>query len=179
VLKSIKRSKKSSCPDIDGISPEMLKIAAPVIAEPLAWVINSSICCQKVPSTWKRARIIPLHKKKEKHMASNYRPVSILPTCSKVMEDFVCAQISQYCHTMGIMPSSQYGFQSGKSTVTALGAATHDWKAGKESGLEVGCLFFDLSAAFDLIDVDVLAGKMDIYGCDKNTVMWIGSYLTG
>jgi hypothetical protein len=95
------------------------------------------------------------------------------------MEDFVCAQISQYCHTMGIMPSSQYGFQSGKSTVTALGAATHDWKAGKESGLEVGCLFFDLSAAFDLIDVDVLAGKMDIYGCDKNTVMWIGSYLTG
>jgi hypothetical protein len=87
VLKSIKRSKKSACPDIDGISPDMLKIAAPLIAVPLAWVINSLICCQKVPSTWKRARIIPLHKKKEKNMASNYRPVSILPTCSKVMED--------------------------------------------------------------------------------------------
>jgi hypothetical protein len=104
VLKSIKRSKKSACPDIDGISPDMLKIVAPLIAVPLAWVINPLICCQKVPSTWKRARIIPLHKKKEKNMASNYRPVSILPTCSKVMEDVVRAQISQYCHTMVIIP---------------------------------------------------------------------------
>jgi hypothetical protein len=60
---------------------------------------------------------------------------------------------------MKIIPSSQHGFQAGKLTITALGAATHDWKASKQSGLEVGCLLFDLSAAFDLIDADILVGN--------------------
>jgi hypothetical protein len=50
---------------------------------------------------------------------------------------------------MKMIPCSQHRFQAGKSTITALGAATHDWKASKQSGLEVGCLLFDLSAAFD------------------------------
>lgn len=179
VLKAIKKSKKSSCPDIDGVSPEMLKLAGPVIAEPLSWVINSTIVSQKVPSVWKQARIIPLHKKKEKFLASNYRPISILPTCSKIMEEIVRSQLSKYCNTMGIIPPSQHGFQAGKSTITALGAVTHDWKASRQSGLEVGCLLFDLSAAFDLIDVDILAAKLEIYGCDAKTIAWLRDYLTG
>jgi hypothetical protein len=127
VLKAIKRSKKSSCPDIDNILPEMLKIAQLVIAEPLSWVINLSILNRKFPVNWKKAKIIPLHTKKEKYLASNYCPVSILPTCSKIMEEVVRVQLTKYCNTVGIIPSSQHGFQIGKSTITALGAATQDW----------------------------------------------------
>jgi hypothetical protein len=104
----------------------MLKIASSVISEPLSWVINSSILSQTVPKVWKKARIIPLHKKKEKFQAKNYRPVSILPTCSKIMEEVVRVQLNKYVQTMKIIPSSQHGFQAGKLTITALGAATHD-----------------------------------------------------
>jgi hypothetical protein len=89
ILNIIKKSKKSSCPDIDGISPKMLKIASRVISEPLSWVINSSILSQTVPKVWQKARIIPPHKKKEKFLAKNYLPVSILPTCSKILEEVV------------------------------------------------------------------------------------------
>jgi hypothetical protein len=80
-----------------------------------------------------------------------------------MMEEVVRAQISQCCHNMGIIPSSQHGFQSGKSAVTTLGAATHDCKAGNESNWRLAACFFDL---FAVIDVDVVVGKMAIYGCD-------------
>jgi hypothetical protein len=72
ILNIIKKSKKSSCPDIDGISPKMLKIASSVISEPLSWVINSLILSQTVPKVWKKARIIT----QEKFLAKNYRPLA-------------------------------------------------------------------------------------------------------
>ena len=179
VLEAIRKSKNSSCPDIDGLSPEVLKLAAPVISVPLTWVINSTIESQSIPNVWKRAKILPLHKKKAKSSATNYRPVSILPSCSKIMEEVVRQQLAQYCRTQNIIPTSQHGFQTGKSTITALGAVTHDLKAMKQEGLEVGCLLFDLSAAFDLLDADILARKLEIYGATETTTAWVRNYLTG
>jgi hypothetical protein len=179
VLEAIRKSKNSSCPDIDGLSPEVLKLAAPVISVPLTWVINSTIESQCIPNVWKRARILPLDKKKAKSSATNYRPVSILPSCSKIMEEMVRQQLAQYCRTQNIIPSPQHGFQTGKSTITALGAVTHDLKAMKQAGLEVGCPLFDLSAAFDLLDADILARKLKIYGATETTTAWVKNYLTG
>jgi hypothetical protein len=72
VPEAIRKSKNSSCPDIDGRSPEVLKLAAPVISVPLTWVINSTIESQSIPKVWKRAKILPLHKKKAKSSAKNY-----------------------------------------------------------------------------------------------------------
>jgi hypothetical protein len=131
---------------------------------------------------WKRAKILPLHKKKAKSSAANYRPVSILPSCSKIMEEMVRQQLSQYCRTQNIVPTSHCGFQTGNSTITALGAVTHDLKAMKQAGLEVGslgCLPFDPSAAFDLLDADILARKLETYGATETTVAWVKNYLTG
>jgi hypothetical protein len=106
---------------------------------------------------------MPLHKKKENTSASNYCPVSILPSPSKILEEVVRKQLVSHLDTHGIIPNSQYGFRAGRSTSAALGAAHFDWKNARAEGEKVGALFFDLSAAFDLIDVDLLTGKLDIY----------------
>jgi hypothetical protein len=108
----------------------VLKLTDPVISAPLTWVTNSTIESQSIPNVWKRAKILPLHKKKAKSSATNYCLVSNLPSCSKIMEEMVRQQLAQYGRTQNIIPSSQHGFQTGKSTITALGAITHDLKAG-------------------------------------------------
>ena len=175
----LRKLKNSSCPDLDGISPDMLKLAEPVIRTPLTFAVNSSIESGIVPSMWKRAKLIPLHKKGTKSTISNYRPVSILPSPSKILEEVIRRQLSKYCETNQIIPSCQHGFRSKRSTTTAVCAAHHDWKRAKQAGMEVGALFFDLSAAFDLIDVDILKSKLELYGADSKVTSWINSYLTG
>ena len=82
VIKAIKRSKNSMCEDIFGIAPATLKLAPDIIALPLTWIINEVIRQGEVPKAWKLARVLPLHKKKEKSKVENYRPVSILPSSS-------------------------------------------------------------------------------------------------
>ena len=176
---SISRMKSSQCPDIDGISPEILKIAKPVIVVPLTWIINSVIRTATVPEVWKNARIVPLHKKKSKTDLNNYRPVSILPTPSKVLEDVIKEQLEAYFEGKGIIPESQHGFRKGRSTITAIATAVHDWKQAKQEGKEVGALFFDLSAAFDLVCPDLLDSKLKIYGADHHCRKLLMSYMKG
>ncbi len=179
VLKAIKQSKGSSCPDYFGISPAALRLAPHAVAIPLTWIINKIIVTGMVPSCWKIARILPLHKKKSKDKVENYRPVSILPSPSKIMEMIVQAQFSAYFERKNILPLSQYGFRQGLSTIHAAGAADHDWKMSRQSGLACGALFFDLSAAFDTIDVGLLTSKLLAYGAGSNVISWTKSYLTG
>jgi hypothetical protein len=119
-------SKKSKCSEVNGISPEILHLAQDVLAVPLTLIINTSIQEGIVPDCWKVAKCMPLHKKKEKTSASNYCPVSILPSPSKILKEVVRKQLVSPLDKHGIIPNSQYGFRAGRSTSAALGAAHFD-----------------------------------------------------
>jgi len=179
VIKAIKKSKHSSCPDIYGISPSALKLAPESAAVPLTYIINTVIREGIVPEAWKIARIIPLHKKKEKEKVENYRPVSILPSASKIMEEIIRQQLTKFVEKMNILPTSQYGFRANRSTVQAAGAVHHDWCDARMKGLQCGALFFDLTAAFDTLDRDLLIDKLRIYGAGFSMLNWLKSYLSG
>jgi hypothetical protein len=157
----------------------VLKLAPQVVALPLTWIINKIIQEGEIPQTWKEGRILPLHKKKEKHKVENYRPVCILPSPSKVMEKVVRRQLAKYVEAKNILPRSQYGFRQGRSTTMTAGAADHDWRKAKRDGMRCGALFFDLSAAFDTLDTELLVKKLEVLGAAENVLRWVGSYLTG
>ena len=154
-----------------------MKLAPEVVSVPLAWIINNVIRTGHVPECWKTACVLPLHKKGEKDSVANYRPISILPSASKIMEEIVRQQFANYYER--ILPSTQYGFRPGLSTVHATGAADHDWRKAKLEGLSCGVLFFDLSAAFDTLDVDLLVNKLILYGANSVAAAWVHSYMTG
>jgi hypothetical protein len=96
----------------------VLKAGGEVLAIPLCYIINTSITSGKFPGRWKEAKLIPIHKKGDTQDVRNYRPVANLCVISKVLETVVHDQISRHCIKEDIIPRSQYGFQSGKSTLT-------------------------------------------------------------
>ena len=126
VVKAIKSLKNKSSSGVDFISPKMVKLAVDIIKVPLTSIINSSIAQGEFPECWKWAKIIPIFKKKgSKFEKENYRPVSLLKSSSKVLEIIVNQQVLNYAEQTGILPKSQFGFRSKRSTFNAI-ATMHD-----------------------------------------------------
>ena len=96
VLKILKKLKKKKSHGFDGITSEILKIGAEALAEPLAFIINFSISTNKFPTRWKKAKVIPLHKKKDKRSVENYRPVSLLSVSGMILERVIGIQLEQH-----------------------------------------------------------------------------------
>ncbi len=127
---------------------------------------------------WKESKIIPLLKKgKTDFSGSNCRPISILPILSKLLEKIIFKQILQYFRINGLFTNAQHGYRPGHSTSTALIQITDKWLACLDKKL-VGAVLLDYTAAFDVIDHDILIAKLKCYGFLLTALDWIGSYLS-
>ena len=149
--------KKSAGHDL--ISTHLLKEISLLIAEPLSLIINQSLCSGIFPSKLKIAKVIPLHKKNEKDLLDNYRPISLLPSISKVFERIVYNQLYSYLTTNGILFKSQYGFRKLHSTETAAIELTDTLLQNLDNGDIPIAIFLDLSKAFDTLDHAILLKK--------------------
>ncbi|CAB3991234.1 Hypothetical predicted protein, partial [Paramuricea clavata] len=96
---------------MDKISAKILQVAAPVIAPSLTEIFNMSIDSDQFPSGWKAARVIPLFKKGQRSMLDNYRPISILPVVSKLMERIMYDQMYEYLNQNNLFSKHQFGFR--------------------------------------------------------------------
>ena len=105
VKKHIRNLKNTRAIGDDGIPVALWKNCTGVLARPLTHIINLSLKQGIVPDQFKISRIHPLHKKgKDPMRADSYRPVSILPAVSKVLESVVCDQLSAYLEENGLLP---------------------------------------------------------------------------
>ena len=175
LLKNLKNSKSSSIDELDNYC---IKISADVIAEPLHHIITLSIIQSKFPTSWKNSKVIPLHKKESKLERKNYRPVAILSPLSKILEKIVYEQMYEYLTKNKIFHPNLHGYRKNRSTQTALLAMYDRWVRAASNKQVSGVVLLDLSAAFDLVDPDILVKKLRIYGFDDDFLCWIGSYLT-
>ena len=147
--------------DPDGIGPEILKIAAPIITKSLAF-----------PDQLKEARVTPLFKDGFADDPNNYRPISVLPTISKLFEKLVC--LSRF----KLLQGKQSGFRPKHSCQTALLQLVDLWLKEMENGNFTGILFLDFQKAFDVVNHKILLTKLKYYKCDDLTISWFKSYLT-
>ena len=170
--------KTNKAKGLDNISPLFLKIAAPVIAQPLCHVLNCSVQSGIFPSQWKLAKVTPLHKKGPTDCMGNFRPISILCTLSKILERHVHNHLYNYLMTENLLHPSQSGFRPNHSCETALAHMTDAWINALDKGNMVGTLFIDLRKAFDSVDHSLLLKKLSIYGCSEPSMEWFKSYLT-
>ena len=163
---------------LDGIGPRILKTATPVIAKSICHIINLSIMTGMFPSILKQARVIPIFKAGDKEDPGNYRPISILPTLSKIIEKHIAKQCIDYLEQFSLLHREQSGFRKSHSCHTALIKLTDTLYKELDNGNLTGIVFIDFKKAFDLVDHDILLKKLQIYNFDKYTTKWFKSYLT-
>lgn len=108
IIKSM-QNKKSHGHDL--LTNQILKRCSFVLSVPLTHIINASIRQNVFPHVWKKSRVIPLHKKDSKLEITNYRPISLCPVGSKVLEKVVNKQILHYLTVNNILPQNQFGFR--------------------------------------------------------------------
>ena len=175
LLKTIDEKKSAG---LDNIPNKLLKIAAEVVAPSLTKIFIQSIITGIFPEEWKEARVSPLYKNGAKNDPSNYRPISVIPTVSKIYEKIIYDQLYDYLNTYNLLTHCQSGFRSFHSTLTALLEATNDWSVNIDNGMLNGVVFIDLKKAFDTIDHEILLLKLSNYGVDSTCLKLFESYLT-
>ena len=175
LLKALK-SKKSF--GIDGITSEVLKIGSNVLVVPLTYIVNSSITTGKYPSLWKIAKVIAVHKKGDKKLLKNYRPVSLLAVAGMILEKIVALQIEEFFENNGLLGSFQFAFRRNKGTISELLTLMDILLEAKEMKREIMIILYDLSAAFDTVPHQILIEKLRLYGFCQLSLKWMKSYLS-
>ena len=169
---------KTSC-DAYGLQQKIVLNDMDILATKLAHLMNCSLSAGKCPDGSKVARVIPVYKGKgENYLCSNYRPISLIPVFSKIMEKLIYNKIFSFLVREQTLFKSQYGFRRGHNTTHA----TLDFLQTVETALKddeyaIG-VFCDLSKAFDTLDHDILLAKLDHYGIRGNILSWLKSYLS-
>jgi hypothetical protein len=177
VIKVISSLKTSSSSGHDDISSTWAKKIGPGLAIPLTHLINMSIEQGTVPSALKIAKVIPVHKKEDKSQYGNYRPISLLPTFSKIYEKIMHKRLYSYVIKKSIIYESQYGFRQGHSTTQAVSELVENVIKGFDNNETTLAIFLDLSKAFDTIDHGILLKKLKFYGIRGKALEWFTSYL--
>ena len=99
----------------------------------------------------KKANIVPIHKKSDKQCLKNYRPVSLLPICGKILEGLILNETFRFLTENNLISSIQSGFQLGDSCINQLLSITHEIYKSFDDEFEVGGVFIDISKAFDKV----------------------------
>lgn len=162
----------------DNVSGRMLKATAANIAPSITKIFNQSIKTGEFPQTWKRSNVAPVPKSSNKSSPTHYRPISLLSILSKLLERHIYYLVASHLDEFHPISQSQWGFQSGKSTVTALLETTHNWFQLMEDGKEVGAVFFDFRKAFDSVPHRALMNKLEDLQLNRYILNWIQDYLT-
>ena len=166
---------------VDNIPTSVLKKGITVLAGPIARLCNISLSTGIFPDQFKEALVHPVHKGhgKDHREPSSYRPISILPALSKILEVVVRDALSEHLEANNVLPDSQFGFRSNRSVAMALACAQANWADAKAKGNLVGVMAFDLSAAFDTIDAAPLIDKLENAGVKGTPLKWLKSYMSG
>ena len=176
--KLIKSLRTNVATSLDGISAPLLKLISPAILESLTKVLNCSIQSGICPSALKLARVTPVYKSGPASDPNNFRPISVLPIISKLLERHICTQLMLYLRSFKLIVSTQSGFRPHHSTESILIKMTDDWLEVMDQGLYTVAIFLDLRKAFDVVNHDLLITKLQIYGCSPSSLLWFKSYLT-
>ena len=116
IIQIISKFKQNKSAGHDDIGNLIVKRVANEIALPLTIIFNESFSTGIVPEDLKTAKVIPIYKKENAEEFSNYRPVSILPCFSKILERLVFNRCMQFIDTHNILNKQQYGFRANHST---------------------------------------------------------------
>ena len=178
VARVIRELKPKTSYGNDKISTKFLIQIADIITPALTLIINQSLTTGIFPDMLKKAKVVPIYKKDDKMLFENYRPVSVLPSISKVFERILHTQLSNYMSRENLLYPHQYGFREGHSTeLAALEFIDKITKIMDKNEIPIA-IYIDLSKAFDTIDHEILLYKLQYYGIRSKALDLMASYLS-
>ena len=128
------------------------------------------------PDELKIAKVIPHFKTGNRNPVSNYRPISILPTLSKIFEKLIHKRIYEFLESHNIIYDCQFGFRQKHSTIHAVQTAVTSVIKSLNASNQIMGIFIDFSKAFDIIKHDILFKKLNHYGIRGIALELINSY---
>ena len=178
ILKIIDGLSPKSSSGFDGISTILLKGIKNEICHPLTLIVNQTLKTGIFPDKLKVSKVIPVYKKGENTDIANYRPISLLPSVSKIFERIIHEQITDHFNRYSLLFHSQYGFRSNHSTEYAALELVDKIIAQMDNRKTPISIFLDLTKAFDTIDHNILLHKLEYYGIKGQALDLLKSYLT-
>ena len=163
--------------DCNDLSMTVVKHIIDVVVKPFQYICNLSFEKGVVPRQMKIAKVVPLYKSGNKSEFNNYRPVSLLPQFSKILEKLFDSRLQKFIDKYKLLSNSQYGFRSKCSTSLALLELIESICSDLDEKKTTIGVFIDLKKAFDTINHDLLLRKLDFYGIRGSVNNWVKSYL--
>ena len=168
---------KNSKQDIDSISIPIFKEYRDLFSHILADLINICFETGTFPKSCKKAIVLPLHKKDNPDIMTNYRPISILPKLSKIIEKCLKSRLLHYFYRNNLFSTSQFGFLAEMSTQDAMLHVTEKIYKNLDDSLSTLAVYIDFSKCFDTLNRDILMKKLEIYGIRGSPLQLFKSYL--
>lgn len=156
--------KSDSAPGWDGITVNFLKTAHALVVPIITHLANQCFEHAIYPNALKLAFITPVHKSGDRANPSNYRPISVLPSISKIMERLINSRLLSYLNKNNLLSPSQYGFRQKMSTEDAVLALASAVTSQVDSGGKCLAVFLDLQKAFDTVPVSTLLDRLAAIG---------------
>ena len=179
IFKGLKALPETNSVDILGFDNKSLKLSANCIYQHLAHIFMLSLTNGIVPRDWKRACVTPIYKGHgSKDNPSNFRPISITTTISKLLEAAVKEQLMEYVKNASLITNNQSAYLRGRSTQTALHTITNDLASGINDNLVNVLCSLDMAKGFDTVSHKILLHKLEHYGFSTISIKWFESYLT-
>ena len=167
-------NKKTS---IHGIPIKFIKMSSSIISSILKELFKQCICQATFPDILKVAEIVPIFKSGSTELCSNYRPISLLPTVSKLFEKCIYNRIYKFFDKFKLLSSLQFGFRHGKSTADAVLNICDEFVKNLDNKLTTCSIFIDLAKAFDSVSHNILIAKFEKYGIRGLPLQLIQDYL--
>ena len=163
----------------DEISARMLLLCDDSVVLPLKLIFQNILLTGIFPDLWKYANVTPIHKKGDKQLIKNYRPISLLPICSKLFEKIVFKHLYNYLSSNTLLTKNQSGFRPGDSTINQLISLVNDIHKSFDhrKSLEVRSVFLDISKAFDKVWHEGLIFKLEQNGISGPLLNFFSNYL--
>ena len=164
VLEEIQMLDSSKAIQESDIPVKLIKENSDLFAEIICKYFSESLEKSKFPDCWKLANITAVFKKGARTSKNNYRPASILPILSKLLERLISKQFSEFFES--VLSKFQCGFREGYGTQHCLLMMLETWKEATDNNKAFGALLTDLSKTFDCLSHDLLIAKLHAYGLD-------------